>query len=65
VEKIPIEAVAADASDVLHVANVEAVPIVVENWLPDHPGQTADQKRAEVDARKILSSPERSREGER
>ena len=45
--------------------NVEAVPIVVENWLPDHPGQTADQKGAEVDARKIVSSPERSREGER
>ena len=36
--------------------NVEAVPIVVENWLPDHPGQTADQKGAEVDARRIRGS---------
>jgi hypothetical protein len=43
-------------------ANVGAVPIVVENWLPDHPGQTADQKGAEVDARKMFSSAERSRE---
>ena len=45
--------------------NVGAVPIVVENWLPDHSGQTADQKGAEVDARKILSPRERSREGQR
>jgi hypothetical protein len=44
--------------------NVGAVPIVVENWLPDHSGQTADQKNAEVDARKILSAADRSREGQ-
>lgn len=44
--------------------NVGAVPIVVENWLPDHSGQTADQKNAEVDARKMLGSADRSLEGQ-
>jgi hypothetical protein len=44
--------------------NVGAVPIVVENWLPDHPGQTGDQKSAQVGARRMVSSAERSREGE-
>ena len=44
--------------------NVGAVPIVVENWLPDHPGQTAEQKSAEVDALKFFRTAEGSREGE-
>ena len=25
-------------------------PILVENWIPDHPGQTADQKTADFTA---------------
>jgi hypothetical protein len=44
--------------------NVGAVPIVVENWLPDHSGQTAEQKGADVDARKTFSSAERTGEDE-
>jgi hypothetical protein len=39
-------------------------PVIVENWLPDRPGQTADQKGADVDARKPFSSAERTGEDE-